>query len=603
MHTHIFRKFIGLTVLYAVIIIGIFTIQFKSDSIIRKNIHAMRVTLAKTENSKDGATLKNQMNIACNGIQFFEDDTNPAYFTRTGSANREKAVLLSWEETSPLSCEFTFTSNILLSFSLSDETNSATLTISASLPKNVESFILNTNPYYSVVEKGARQAVLAGKNVSYALKVPQFDGNKVIFLKNAPIARYSEVSTKNDFSFSQVASLPQASAAAYRTTVSNLSSAIISDFSRSIQSNASFATSLTEQTVITYTAAMALSGRYNEALNKIPESFTRGNRRTYQSAPYFGNLSSLYSTLEMQMQNYNTLILQAISSSNPSVFTISNISDYILINKNMPAVKNLLSMPASLTDFTPTVEQAAGILSVYSKLSTNNSELVAALAPVLEPCVQIISDSCNMENDKVLISEKDSTVSVLTAAKIGQALVSYGKISSQVDVEKAGYFILNTYFADISSFDIRILSEVYPILIQDNPFYPHFVCLDSDAKTPIWAWTVARNITMNKTSSGDITLDTDFPIGLSHYMIIAGVRPFLRIQIYNINFRTDPQFEIYNSSGYVYRTNNSALLLKFRHRTQNEIVRLFYTPEEKTEEEIFDSTRNAEGEATENIAE
>ena len=39
------------------------------------------------------------------------------------------------------------------------------------------------------------------------------------------------------------------------------------------------------------------------------------------------------------------------------------------------------------------------------------------------------------------------------------------------------------------------------------------------------------------------------------------------------------------------------------HRTQNEIVRLFYTPEEKTEEEIFDSTRNAEGEATENIAE
>ena len=42
------RKFLGLFVLYAVFIVGIFVVQFRSDSIIRKNIRGLRVTLSET---------------------------------------------------------------------------------------------------------------------------------------------------------------------------------------------------------------------------------------------------------------------------------------------------------------------------------------------------------------------------------------------------------------------------------------------------------------------------------------------------------------------------------------------------------------------------
>ena len=51
-------------------------------------------------------------------------------------------------------------------------------------------------------------------------------------------------------------------------------------------------------------------------------------------------------------------------------------------------------------------------------------------------------------------------------------------------------------------------------------------------------------------------------------------------------FRTDPRFETYNSSGYVYKKTTETLLLKSRHKTQYEKVRLVYQeakPEEKTE--------------------
>ena len=65
-------------------------------------------------------------------------------------------------------------------------------------------------------------------------------------------------------------------------------------------------------------------------------------------------------------------------------------------------------------------------------------------------------------------------------------------------------------------------------------------------------------------------------MGDTHYIIIKGVTPFNSIYIYDMAFRTDPRFESYNSSGYVYKKNTSTLLLKSRHKSEFETVRLVY---------------------------
>ena len=66
-------------------------------------------------------------------------------------------------------------------------------------------------------------------------------------------------------------------------------------------------------------------------------------------------------------------------------------------------------------------------------------------------------------------------------------------------------------------------------------------------------------------------------MGLTHYMIINGVPNFHgKIEIQGQMFRTDPRFETYNSSGYVYQTNSSALLIKSRHKSKMELIRLFF---------------------------
>jgi hypothetical protein len=59
-------------------------------------------------------------------------------------------------------------------------------------------------------------------------------------------------------------------------------------------------------------------------------------------------------------------------------------------------------------------------------------------------------------------------------------------------------------------------------------------------------------------------------------MIIRGIKAFTKIQLYNMDFRTDFQFERYDSSGWSYSTQEQTLIIKMKHRTAVEHIRVFY---------------------------
>jgi hypothetical protein len=62
-------------------------------------------------------------------------------------------------------------------------------------------------------------------------------------------------------------------------------------------------------------------------------------------------------------------------------------------------------------------------------------------------------------------------------------------------------------------------------------------------------------------------------------MILNNIEPFKSIEIYGMKFRTDPRFETYNSSGYIYNARTKTLFLKYRHKAETEIVKLIYKEE------------------------
>ena len=91
----------------------------------------------------------------------------------------------------------------------------------------------------------------------------------------------------------------------------------------------------------------------------------------------------------------------------------------------------------------------------------------------------------------------------------------------------------------------------------------------------IWAMTAAEKVSASMRNNM-LEISVSFPAGESHYMILRGIRSFSRIQLYNIDYRSDPQFERYDSSGWVYNVQEQTLLVKMRHRAGEESIRIFF---------------------------
>jgi hypothetical protein len=53
------------------------------------------------------------------------------------------------------------------------------------------------------------------------------------------------------------------------------------------------------------------------------------------------------------------------------------------------------------------------------------------------------------------------------------------------------------------------------------------------------------------------------------------VDPFYRLRFYGMDWRTDPNFERYDSSGWTYQAQSRTLILKVKHRAETEHILLY----------------------------
>jgi hypothetical protein len=116
-------------------------------------------------------------------------------------------------------------------------------------------------------------------------------------------------------------------------------------------------------------------------------------------------------------------------------------------------------------------------------------------------------------------------------------------------------------------------AKLYRILGPENT-YPRGLAIGA-AVNGIWTWTAARSVSASQ-ENNVLDIAVSFPVGETHYMIIRGVRPFNRLQLYNMDYRTDPQFERYDSSGWSYISQEQTLIVKMKHVTAVEHIRIFY---------------------------
>src|SRR5574344_1338231 len=217
MRKHPVRKFLGLTVLYAALIFGIFVLQFKTESLMSRNIGALRISLAQTEKEDNKTALRNQLQVNFRGIDFTANDATPAVVSVAGSNGSDKNLVLeSFSQPTDLSALFTFTDGSTITFAVSDKTPEAQLSISASPSTGFDTLTLAYKPSngYSIKEQLTNRLLISSKSSNFALNAPLITTDHIRFSNNQLAATYTSYDPTRRFAFESIISLPLADAKA-----------------------------------------------------------------------------------------------------------------------------------------------------------------------------------------------------------------------------------------------------------------------------------------------------------------------------------------------------------------------------------------------------
>ena len=574
MNMRVIRKAIGLLIVDIVIIIGIFILQFRTDSSILKKIGNLQISMARSEDENNPDALQNKLEVSYNGLTIHSDDQNSIKIIQKDDQVAKDLKLLSYEE-DDLHFTFHFTDDVNIVLILSQDDSDSPLAIYADIPKDVSDLYIPFNFAYNlnILKEESNKVILAGKKQNWSITAAEISQNFLHFTYAENLAHYTIYDETQKFTLESITSLASAEKSVYDNTVSTITASLISGFKSSLNDN-----SYTEQAVVAYISAMAQNGNYKTAIDDIPQDYKKSDSRTYLSAPFLNSLANMNTKLDDAVSESNKNIKAAAASGQFDIFTTANLAARLCIYPEKADAVAILRN-ASLSDLsTATVAQVSGMMRTYVELKVLNNEYAASLQPAMENCVERITQACSFENDVLTISENDTFLSVVQAAEAGISLMRYGLAVNNDTYIKAGRVIVNSYLGESSSFDLRTLTTLYPLLAYDNTFYPHIQLIHGSAKDAMWAWTCSGDIKYAKDDEGSLVLTINFPLEHTHYVILKGIPAFEQIFIYDMAFRTDPRFETYNSSGYVYKSDSQTLLLKSRHKSENENIRMSYTP-------------------------
>ncbi len=565
------RKGLELFFIDIIIIVGIFILQFRTDSNIIEKIGNLQVTLIKSETADNSQKLQNKFQLSYNGLHFHSDDQLSARVRYKDSKSFIDLKLLDYEKEDN-GFTFIFSEDVKVSFVLNDLSEESPLTVNTSLPPDAEALYFPYNFSYSmkVTKDEGNRILLASKKSAWSFTTNQIQDGFVYFTNKDSMAHYATYDDTKRFTLDSLIELASADESTYKNTAANIKNNLISSFKAAPES------SKTEQIIVAYVAAMSENGKYQQAVDEIPSSFKKSEKRTYVSAPYFNNLNAMDATLDKDIALWEQQISDSYESDSLEAFATEDFASHLCISSNRGLVLDLLNKVASSDISGRSLADVTGIIQTYNQLVVLNKDLASILSPVISSCIKKIEDSCNYENEVLTISENDQFLSVLQAVDIGLALMDYGNVSSNQVYTKAGRVIINSYISE-TSFDLKTLAYLYPKFNEENTYYPHIKIINSNPDDIIWAWTCAKDIVESRDTEDNLTLTIDFPEEYIHYVIFKGLPKFTTIYIYDLAFRTDPRFETYNSSGYVYKENTYTLLLKSRHKSSNETVRMVYS--------------------------
>jgi len=379
-----------------------------------------------------------------------------------------------------------------------------------------------------------------------------------------------------------------------------------------------------EDLVIALICEAFARGNYASAVAAIPQVFLRGNAKTYESSVYLGNLDQAYRSLSSSEREKLTRLTRQINEKSLEFLLEPKVFEYFATRGNTNLFNSALDLVRAINPSSdspvPALEIMPGIFEGYSFYRTYRPDTENPFESLVEHCCQVISDLLRKTSDGGWVyvyneggdNSQDGSSGPEFNLRLGKAILVYAETAHNTLWAGIGRSLIlsalstadETGETDESHLTELTSAKLYRILCPLDT-YPRAMEVSSTSGG-IWAWTAAQAVSGSQ--QGDILdISVTFPAGETHYMIFRGVRSFSRIQLYGMDFRTDPQFERYDSSGWSYNSTEQTLIVKMKHRSAVENIRIIYreaprpvivvpVPEVEEEGEAETETSTATGE-------
>lgn len=595
MKRHPFRRGFIVVTAYLAVALGLALVQFSNNTGFTMTIGSLTVSgkYAKGGDakgqSKAGRKLVGPLAVFFNGMEFrlagneglasVKGNTAPRPIAPASFENENNAVRIVLEDGTQLSFMTEFVDGEEL------------LQARAAFPKGVTELRLPFRPLRSARSgeaiEGKPSLIVAGESFVLSGKIDN-DKRAIILNSTSPTFAYGKFVAKKGFDPADFSIAAASDAASYNRIVQQWTDTAFVDWERSM------AETPDEDSVVTYTAESSRRGNYRGAVAGVPKAFLDGTDRTYRSAVYFGRLDQGLRTYAAAERDTLGRLSKMVNERDPALFIEPDLISYLDVRGNRTLLDAIAAFTLSFDPTAMTPRQAAGFLE-YSKdwkrIRPNQENPFDRLE---DQSLFVFSGLLRKtQDDRVFLVENDTADSAFNL-RAGRALIKAMGETKNKAWENIGRSLIVSALslADASAtLPTRLslpagaatpvpadgqripASRIYRFLHPED-LLPRTVPFQLDTATSIWIWTGAPIRAARDGNAIDIA--TDFPVGTTHYLLVRGVKPFVKIQLYGIDFRTDPRFERYDSSGWAYSQSEQTLMLKIKHRNPTEHIRIVY---------------------------
>jgi hypothetical protein len=440
-------------------------------------------------------------------------------------------------------------------------------------------------------ESGSGQFVVSTGGVNYSFSRAPLDSGRRLLLLSAegPALSYRAIPEKrpfspDDFIISQARSRQSFDEAFSRWLDQNFSlwNRIIKD-----QND--------EEMTAAYAGEALRRGSYKAAVSAVSPVFLNGRQRTYVSSVYLGRLGEALRSLNTLDREKLGRLSRQINEKSLDFLKEPHVFEYLAVRGHANFVEEGAGIVRSVDPAQLTLEHTAGILEGFTDWKTCRPNSDNPFERLTDQACFVISGAIRMtpEGDRVFVFAGQNGEAEFNL-RLGKALLDWAESAGDASwagvarslilsvlslgdgsgIVRAGFLLSGEGEIIENPAPSRLTTARLHRILRPVEYRPKALPIAIPANN-IWTWTASRLV--NASLQNDILdISVAFPAGETHYMIIRGVRPFVKIQLYNMDYRTDPQFERYDSSGWSYNAQEQALILKMKHRTTVEHVRIFY---------------------------